>query len=71
MAGVDEMAEIAESANCETFPLGAGGGGAVLIFAIQPSSLDIARRGFKEKYAEIPFKIKDKGHELVNPLKNQ
>lgn len=68
LEGAEEIAEAAKAANCEAFPLGAGGGGAVLVFAAEPSSLEAARRSLKDKYAEIPFKIKSKGHELINPL---
>ena len=68
MDGAEEMLKMAQSANCETFPLGAGGGGAVLVFADDLKSLDSLRQKFKGKFEEIPFKIKAKGHELINPL---
>ncbi len=35
MDGAEEMSKMAQSTNCETFPLGAGGGGAVLAFCRQ------------------------------------
>jgi galactokinase/mevalonate kinase-like predicted kinase len=68
MNGAEEMANIAHSAKCETFPLGAGGGGAVLFFAENPNDLDTLREDFSGKYDEIPFNIKAKGHEIINPL---
>jgi galactokinase/mevalonate kinase-like predicted kinase len=69
MEGSEDIGEAAKAAGCEAFPLGAGGGGAVLVFAAEPNSLEAARQSLKEKYAEIPFKIKSKGHELLNPFK--
>jgi D-glycero-alpha-D-manno-heptose-7-phosphate kinase len=69
--GSEDIAEIATCTNCEAFPLGAGGGGAVLVFAAEPKSLETARENLKVKYAEIPFKIKARGHELVNPVNGQ
>jgi D-glycero-alpha-D-manno-heptose-7-phosphate kinase len=71
MEGSEDIAEITRCTNCEAFPLGAGGGGAVLVFAAEPKSLETARENLKVKYAEIPFKIKARGHELVNPVNGQ
>ncbi len=68
MEGADEMSRIAQAAGCEVFPLGAGGGGAVLIFAEAPDALENAKQNLAGKYDEIPFKIKAKGHEMINPL---
>jgi D-glycero-alpha-D-manno-heptose-7-phosphate kinase len=68
MDGAEEMSKIAQSMNCESFPLGAGGGGAVLFFAESPRSLEMFREDVKGQYEEIPFKIKAKGHEWINPL---
>ena len=34
-----------------------------------PASLNSLRQDFKGKFEEIPFKIKAKGHELINPLR--
>jgi galactokinase/mevalonate kinase-like predicted kinase len=68
MDGAEEMLILAKSANCEAFPLGAGGGGAVLLFSDNPDSLESLRNTLEGKYEQIPFKIKDKGHELLNPL---
>jgi D-glycero-alpha-D-manno-heptose-7-phosphate kinase len=66
MDGAEEMAQIAESTNCEAFPLGAGGGGAVLLFSDEVAFLDASREKLAGKYQEIPFRIKAKGHELIN-----
>ena len=68
MDGAEEMSKMAQLTDCETFPLGAGGGGAVLIFAESPDSLYSLRQKFKGKFEEIPFKITAKGHEIINPL---
>lgn len=68
MDGAEDMTKMAQARNCETFPLGAGGGGAVLVFAEDPFSLNSLRQDFRGKFDEIPFKIKAKGHELINPL---
>lgn len=66
MAGAEEMTALAEDVNCVTFPLGAGGGGGVLIFSPHPDSLQEFRASIGKTYDEIPFKIKPKGHELFN-----
>lgn len=68
MDGAEEMLKIAIATECETFPLGAGGGGAVLIFSDKPESLRKLRENFEGKYDEIPFSVKAKGHELINPM---
>jgi galactokinase/mevalonate kinase-like predicted kinase len=70
MEGAEEIAKIACSPGSEVFPLGAGGGGAVLVFAANPNDLEALRLNFKGKYDEIPFKLKPKGHELINALKS-
>jgi D-glycero-alpha-D-manno-heptose-7-phosphate kinase len=68
LEGAEEMVKIAQATNCEAFPLGAGGGGAALVFAEDPNSLAALRESFKGKYEEIPFKVTSKGHEFINPL---
>lgn len=56
----------------DAFPLGAGGGGEVLVFGPDPDSLCKLREDLQDTYREIPFKIKAKGHELFNlPLKRR
>ena len=65
MNGSQEILKFAHANGCEAFPLGAGGGGAVLLFSAQPQPLQALRDKLKA-YKEITFKIKDRGHELVN-----
>jgi D-glycero-alpha-D-manno-heptose-7-phosphate kinase len=68
MNGTEEMLKAAQATACEIFPLGAGGGGAVLVFADKPDYLEEFKQSINAKYDEIPFKIKSKGHELINPM---
>ena len=65
MAGAEEMTTRAEANRCQTFPLGAGGGGGVLVFSPEPESLKKLREELHD-YREISFEIKPKGHELIN-----
>jgi len=61
-----DLLERAKSSNCTTFPLGAGGGGGVLLFSPNPESLLKLREDLKGIYNEIPFKIRSSGHEINN-----
>jgi len=61
-----DLLERAESLNCTAFPLGAGGGGGVLLFSPEPGSLEELREELKGDYREIPFKVRSKGHEVSN-----
>ncbi len=61
-----DLLERAKSCNCTTFPLGAGGGGGVLLFSPNPESLVRLREDLKGIYNEIPFKIRSSGHEINN-----
>ena len=61
-----DLLERAKSFNCTAFPLGAGGGGGVLLFSPNPESLEKLRKDLKGIYSEIPFKIRSKGHEISN-----
>jgi galactokinase/mevalonate kinase-like predicted kinase len=61
-----DLLERAKSSNCTAFPLGAGGGGGVLLFSPNPESLEKLREELKDSYSEIPFKIRSKGHEINN-----
>jgi len=61
-----DLLERAESLNCTAFPLGAGGGGGVLLFSPEPGSLEDLREELKGDYREIPFKVRSKGHEVTN-----
>lgn len=58
--------EYAQSNNCTAFPLGAGGGGGVLLFSPEPEFLEKLREDINGLYREIPFKIRPKGHEIIN-----
>jgi D-glycero-alpha-D-manno-heptose-7-phosphate kinase len=68
MAGSMDLLERAESHNCTAFPLGAGGGGGVLLFSPDPKSLESLRGDLQGIYREIPFKIRSKGYEINNSL---
>jgi D-glycero-alpha-D-manno-heptose-7-phosphate kinase len=61
-----ELLGRAEAKGCTAFPLGAGGGGGVLIFSPEPVSLQALRADILGVYREIPFQIKAWGHELLN-----
>ena len=61
-----DILERAHSFNCTAFPLGAGGGGGVLLFSPDQDSLEKLREDLKGIYREIPFKIRSKGHEISN-----
>ena len=64
MAGAEELTELAASREAEAFPLGAGGGGACLVFAPDP---EVARRMREDApMEEIPFALLERGHALVN-----
>jgi galactokinase/mevalonate kinase-like predicted kinase len=66
MAGAGEMNGFAEEKGCAAFPLGAGGGGGVLIFGPDPQALRALREELATVYREIPYRIMPKGHELEN-----
>ncbi|MBI5681273.1 MAG: GHMP kinase [Methanobacterium sp.] len=61
-----DLLERAKVFNCIAFPLGAGGGGGVLLFSKDPESLEKLREDLKGIYSEIPFKIRSMGHEINN-----
>jgi D-glycero-alpha-D-manno-heptose-7-phosphate kinase len=67
-----DLLERAKSCNSTVFPLGAGGGGGVLLFSPNPESLDKLREDLAGVYNEIPFKIRSGGHEISNvePMEN-
>jgi len=66
MDGSAEILGFAEQRGAATFPLGAGGGGAVLVFAQDHDSLMLLRGDLSNVYREIPVKIMPKGHQLIN-----
>jgi galactokinase/mevalonate kinase-like predicted kinase len=61
-----DLLERSKKFNSTIFPLGAGGGGGVLIFSPNPESLVNLSDDLKGVYHEIPFKIRSKGHEISN-----
>lgn len=61
-----DLLERAHHYNSTIFPLGAGGGGGVLLFSPDPLNLQELRDDLKGDYREIPFKIRSKGHEISN-----
>lgn len=70
--GSEEIQGFAEAKGCVSFPLGAGGGGGILVFSSDPEALKLLRREIREVYREIPFTIKQRGHELLNlPLETK
>jgi D-glycero-alpha-D-manno-heptose-7-phosphate kinase len=64
--GAKEILGRAEAKGCTAFPLGAGGGGGVLVFSVEPESLQELKEDLRNIYREIPFNIKAKGHNLIN-----
>ncbi len=66
LTGSHEIIGHSDSLGCEAFPLGAGGGGGVLVFSAKPESLTAFRDEIKDVYREIPIKIRSKGHDLFN-----
>jgi galactokinase/mevalonate kinase-like predicted kinase len=61
-----DLMERAKIYNCTTFPLGAGGGGGVLLFSQDPASLEHLKDELKGVYNEIPYNIRSSGHEINN-----
>jgi len=66
MDGCHEILGRAEAHGCAAFPLGAGGGGGVLVFSPDPPALLSLKEDLRVVYREIPFRIRGKGHDLVN-----
>lgn len=72
MDGAMEIQGFANEKGCIAFPLGAGGGGGVFIFGPDPQSLSDLRKELGSVYREIPFKLKEHGHEILNlPFKEK
>lgn len=61
-----DLLERAKRFNSTIFPLGAGGGGGVLIFSPNPESMEDLSDDLRGIYTKIPFKILSKGHEISN-----
>jgi galactokinase/mevalonate kinase-like predicted kinase len=66
MEGSMDILDRAESKGCTAFPLGAGGGGGVLVVSPNPLSLWNLKKELNGSYREISFRIKPKGHEIFN-----
>ncbi len=67
MNGCLLIEEICKKHNAVSFPLGAGGGGSIMIYSPEPEKLkEIIKEKALEKYHEIDFKILPKGYELKN-----
>lgn len=66
MEGSKDLLERAKCFNSTIFPLGAGGGGGILIFSKDPPSLENLKEELQGTYNEIPFKILSKGHKILN-----
>lgn len=70
MDGSTEILGRSEALGCTAFPLGAGGGGGVLVFAPDPAGLQSLKQDLRPVYREIQFRIRAKGHDLINlPLR--
>jgi D-glycero-alpha-D-manno-heptose-7-phosphate kinase len=66
MLGATEILGRAEAKGCTAFPLGAGGGGGILVFSPEPESLQLLRGELGNLYREVSFRLKAKGHKLAN-----
>ncbi len=66
MDGAKEIQGFAYEKGGVAFPLGAGGGGSILVFSPDPQSLIDLKQELSEVYREIPIKLKEKGHEIIN-----
>jgi D-glycero-alpha-D-manno-heptose-7-phosphate kinase len=61
-----DLLKRAEAKECTAFPLGAGGGGGILVVSSEPDALQEARDDLRIDYREIHFHIKSRGHEIFN-----
>jgi galactokinase/mevalonate kinase-like predicted kinase len=59
LEGAREILGRTEAKGCTAFPLGAGGGGSILIFSTDPETLQEIKNDLQGIYREIPFKIKE------------
>lgn len=55
-----------EAVGAESFPLGAGGGGTVLVFCHDPEALKKLDIAFQGVFRRIDFSIREKGHKFEN-----
>lgn len=66
MDGARQIQDFAHERGGVAFPLGAGGGGGILVFDPDPQSLLTLRQELGKIYREIPFKIEAHGHKILN-----
>ena len=66
MDGATEIKGFADAKGCAAFPLGAGGGGTVLIIAPDPNTLKALRANLTPVYREVSYRVMKKGHQLIN-----
>ena len=66
MKGADKMMRVAKSFGGTAFPLGAGGGGAVLILAPDGKASQTIRDRLAKTHREIPYKMRCRGYESEN-----
>jgi D-glycero-alpha-D-manno-heptose-7-phosphate kinase len=68
--GSEAILKKAEMLGGTAFPLGAGGGGAVLTMTDDPDSLTRLKNELQPSYREIPFRVQSKGHRFINLSEN-
>ncbi len=67
MNGTKEIENMCQKYESVSFPLGAGGGGSIMIFSPEKENLrKLKKEKELEKYKEVEYKILEKGHELRN-----
>lgn len=66
MTGAVEMDRAAREAGGAVFPLGAGGGGGVMVYHSDPAELSGLLKTLGETYREIRFRLRSTGHDFVN-----
>lgn len=66
MTGSEDIHSLADRVGGAIFPLGAGGGGGVLVFSDRPEVLSDLRTELTRAYRQIPFKIQASGHTSHN-----
>lgn len=62
----DDIQRRCEKYSAESFPLGAGGGGALCVFGQDPTALDELDTVLESLYRHIPIRLRENGHEFRN-----